>query len=299
MKRLSDATSVGRLLTELLNQERYRRLWLEHAERARPGQINAAAVAQALTLYLWEAGLRSETATELPRQLKDRVSRALRGEVLSAETLSWFTHAFGLEDEEIAELWRRFGEGVIEREGTGSVGHRTVSLHELHYLGADGIPAHHETTHVIKALVNDLQHYSYIIDTDQAEVTVERGGHADVLRPFGDGLFVVDLSFHRPLRRGEVASMKYLTHFHYKDAPEPVFRRQARRLVENLELRVQFHRQRCPAKIWWSQWADLADVPEAKRPVALDEDLAVQQYLTSVRNKTVGFAWDWNGGQET
>ena len=294
MKEISDPTSVGRLLTELLNQERYRRLWLEHAERIRPGQISAAAVAQALTLYLWEAGLRSEAATELPRQLKDRVSRAFRGEVLSAETLSWFTHAFGFEDEEIAELWRRFGEGVIEREGTGSVGHRTVSLHELHFLGADGIPTHHETTHVIKALVDGLQHYSYIIDTDQAEVTIERGGHASVLRPFGDGLFVVDLSFHSPLRRGEVASVKYLTRFHYKEAPESVFRRQARRLVENLELRVQFHRKRCPAKTWWSQWADLAEPATHRELQQLDRDLAAQRYLTSVRDVTVGFLWEWD-----
>jgi hypothetical protein len=289
----SNFAELGRYLAELLNQEPYRRRWLAHAERVHPGRISAAAVGELLAAYLWDAGLRDERETELGRQLKDRVGRALRGEVLSAETLSWFTHAFGFGDEEEAELWRLFGEAVIEQQGVPSVGHRTVSIHELHFVGANGIPEYHETTHVIKALADGLRRYAYIIDTREAEVTVERGGHAEALRPFDKGLFVVDLCFHRSLRRGEIASLKYLTRFHYQAAPEPILRRQARRLVENVELRVQFHPRRRPARVWWAEWTDLADVPEAKRAIVLDEDLAVQQYLTSVRDKTVGFTWEW------
>ena len=293
-ERASEVGAVGRYLGELLASEPYRQRWLAYAKRTRGRQVNSAAVAEVLTLYLWDAGLRSEQQTELPRQLKDRVSRALRGEIVSAETLSWFTHAFGIDRAEETELWRLFGEAVVEEEPEAGRQHRTVSLHELHYVGADGLPEHHETTQVIKALVDGLDHYTYIFDTNEAEVSVVRGGTAGPLYDFSDGLFAVDVAFHHPLTRGEVGALTYITRFHYREAPEPAFRRQARRLVENLELRVAFHPQRLPERVWWTEWQGLTwEQGEPPEPQVLDADHAVQRYLTSVREKTVGFVWDF------
>lgn len=284
--------AAARYLVALLNSEPYRSDWLRYAIRPRPGTINKAAVAQVLAQHLWDAGIVSENQRTLPRDLKDRIGRALRGEVLMPDTLKYFIDAFGFDEDEATELWERYGRAISETDDPGP-GHRTISLHEFHYLGPTGLPAHHRTVHVIKALVDGLTSYPYTFDTHEAEVSVERGGVAGPLYQREDGLFAVDIVFHEPLQAGETRSFEYHTDFHYSDAPAPVFRRQARRLVENLELRVQFDRKKQPTRVWWASWKSL-DGPATKQELmALDADGAVQQYVTSMRNQIAGFVWAW------
>lgn len=292
---LEDA-SVHQYLSELLNGGPYRRLWLPYAARLRPGRISSAAVGQVVASYLWDSGIRDERDTDLPRKLKDRVSRAVAGGALSAETLSWFTHAFGFTEEEQTELWRRHGAAIVERVIPGDRSeHRTISLHELHYVGANRIPERHETIHIVKALVDGLKRYVYIIDTDEASVGAVRGGTAGPLYEFDRerGLWATDITFHRPLRKGQVASLNYVTRFRYRKAPDPVFRRYARRLVENLELSVQFHPASVPDRIWWARWKGLEPRAVEKEKIKLDKDRAAPRYLTRVNKTTVGFEWEW------
>jgi hypothetical protein len=107
--------------------------------------------------------------------------------------------------------------------------YQTIALHEFHALGADGLPAHHRTVHVIRA-VDTVVSYSYRFDTDAAAVEVVRGGTAGPLyQSSEDGLFGVDIAFPRPLRPGETASFEYRTIFKYKAPPPPEFRRGGRR----------------------------------------------------------------------
>lgn len=168
-----------------------------------------------------------------------------------------------------------------------------MSLHEYHYLGPTGIPHHHRTIQLVKALVDDLESYAYRFDTDELEVQVERGGRATELGQREDGLYGVEVEFYRPLKCGEIVTLLYNTTFHYKIAPDPVLRRQARRLVENMELNVQFDPLKLPARLWWASWED-RDGPDIDREdIALDEDLSASRYLTTVKDTIVGFVWQW------
>ena len=57
--------------------------------------INQSAVARS-SRSTWDTGERSEADLQLPRKLKDRVSRALSDQDLSQETLRWLVEGFEL-----------------------------------------------------------------------------------------------------------------------------------------------------------------------------------------------------------
>ncbi|GHH63304.1 hypothetical protein GCM10018775_80840 [Streptomyces umbrinus] len=107
-RRSRGAPATSKLLRDLLvTDPRYKRLWSARVKRAR-GEVSQAAIAEVITLYLWESGERSENSTALTRTLKDRVSRALNGIALSSETLGWIIAAFGMDSVDEARLWATF-----------------------------------------------------------------------------------------------------------------------------------------------------------------------------------------------
>src|SRR3989442_620924 len=111
MNRVSGVEEAGQYLRELLERlGPYRCLWEQRAGRLRGTQINQAAVGRVLSEYLWDSGLRSEDNVELPRELKDRVMRALEGAVLTPETLSWFIGAFSISEADASRLWALLNE---------------------------------------------------------------------------------------------------------------------------------------------------------------------------------------------
>lgn len=110
--RASTLRHQSQLLRHLLiHNDRCRRLWQSRVDRASRQEINSAAVARLLAEWLWDTGQASETEHELPRRLKDLVSRGLRGEQLSRKTLNTFIGAFDLDEETALMLtdphWRR------------------------------------------------------------------------------------------------------------------------------------------------------------------------------------------------
>src|SRR3981081_4253442 len=120
--------AAARYLHELLQRPGgYRRLWEQHVVRARPGEITQLAVAEVLARYLWSYPRVPGDADVLPHQLKDTVSRALSGRLLSRSALSLFIEAFGLSDQEAERLWRLWeGSGTISvLSGTRAVTART------------------------------------------------------------------------------------------------------------------------------------------------------------------------------
>jgi hypothetical protein len=291
---------LHRLLADLGSPARRR--WEHRAVRRGRGPVNRSAVQQVLAEYLWDSGEHPDTDQELPRRLKDRVGRALSGRELSPRTLGWFVRAFELTDEQAEKLWRLLagtrpaGRTATRRPGPGALGtagHRTVAVHELHVVGADGLPAEHRTFQVVKALRDGVTHYRYRFDTDAASVVVKRGGTAGPVVELEDGLFAVDIAFHRPLHRGETASLEYLTCFDYRRAPPPELRRAMQRKVDSFELRVQFHPRKLPQAVTWAEWAGLTGPVTAERPVALDGDCATHTYLRGVGNTVVGYRWVW------
>src|SRR5207237_1070595 len=105
--------------------------------------------------------------------------------------------------------------------------HKTLSLHELHQVGANGLPVSHRTLQVIEATVDGLERYPYRFDT--SEVTIEVGlGSQGIVGPLyrvTETIWAIDLALSSPLARGEQTTLEYVTHFHYATNPEPAFRR--------------------------------------------------------------------------
>ncbi len=104
---------ASRLLRDFLeSRPDYRRQWQEHAERRRSDGVSLAGTSRVIALYLWGSGERSDSETTLPRDLKDRVRRALTGQGITPRTLSWFIEAFGMAPRDEQSLWAAFaGDG--------------------------------------------------------------------------------------------------------------------------------------------------------------------------------------------
>ncbi|RBY84521.1 hypothetical protein [Blastococcus sp. TF02A-30] len=182
---------------------------------------------------------------------------------------------------------------------TAEPAHRTVSLHEWHVLGPDGLPSRHRTVHVLRALRPGLRAYTFRFDSREARVTAIRGARAATPRTEPDGLTAVDLVFPQPIAAGETASLEYETVFEWRSPPAPQVRRAARSRVERLEMRVQFSPERLPEELRWAVWDGYG--PDARvraaEVVALDHDCAAHRFVDEMQGVTVGFTWTWPPGR--
>ena len=292
----------------LLRPGRYRRKWEQYAERGRLGQVNQLAVAEVLAHYLWDHPRATGDADVLPRQLKDTASRALSGRLLSKATLTLFMEAFGfgtLEREQLLKLWEGSahvrvlsGPRAIRDDQAGALGSprlKTLSLHDHHYLGPNGLPERHRVIHVIEALVDGLDRVPCRADTNA--LTIEVGqGFSGLAGPFHQPiteLFVVDMLLAKPLAAGETATLEYSTSFHYPLPPPREFRRVVQYFVENLDIRVEFHPDKLPGEVVWAVWDGMDGPIVTREPVALDSQFAVHRYLRLAEKTAVGFHWDW------
>jgi hypothetical protein len=292
----------------LLRPGRYRRKWEQYAERSRLGQVNQLAVAEVLAHHLWEHPRSQGDADVLPRQLKDTASRALSGKLLSKATLTLFTDAFGFdafERERLLKLWEGSthvrvlsGPRAFREDQAGALGRpqvKTLSLHDHHYLGPDGLPQRHRVIHVIESLADGVDRVPYRADTNA--LTIEVGqGFSGLAGPFYQPMadvFVVDMVLARPLAAGETATLEYSSSFHYQTPPPPEFRRVVQSFAENLDIRVEFHPARLPGSVVWAVW-DGIDGPIIEREnVTLDSQFAVHRYLRLAEKTAVGFHWEW------
>ena len=292
----------------LLRPGRYRRNWEQYAERSRVGQVNQLAVAEVLAHYLWEHPRAQGDVDVLPRQLKDTASRALSGKLLSKATLALFMDAFGFgtfERERLLKLWEGSaqvrvlsGPRAIREDKARALGRpqiKTLSLHDHHYLGPDGLPERHRVIHVIEAVVDGVDRVPYRADTNALTIETGQGfsGLAgQVYQPMA-GLFVVDMLLAKPLAAGETATLEYSASFHYPAPPPPEFRRIVQTFVENLDIRVEFHPAKLPSNVVWAVW-DGMDGPIVEREiVTLDSQFAVHRYLRLAEKTAIGFHWDW------
>ncbi len=298
-KKAIDETS--RMLRDLLLHKQYAHRWQAHIGRRQAHALHQSGICQVIAEYLWANDLQPVTDEELPRKLKDRVYRALRGQSLSLGTLRWFIEAFEMSPEDTAALLRLadshsaghtvIGRSVLHPGVLPPRRYRTVSLHEWHRVGPDGLPESHRTLHLIRAKER-LDRYPYIFDTDAASVRVVQGGRAGQPYALDNGLYAVDIVLARPLEQGETTSMECETTFWYRTPPAQEFRRASSGLIENVDLRVQFHHLRLPVQVWWSEWPTLDEPPASSEPVPLDADKSVHRYLDAIERTVVGFRWD-------
>ena len=292
----------------LLRPGRYRRKWEQYAERSRVGQVNQLAVAEVLAHYLWQHPRAKGDLDVLPRQLKDTASRALSGKLLSKATLFLFMDAFGLgagEREQLFKLWegsahvrvlsgpRAIGDDKASMLGSRRV--KTLSLHDHHYVGPDGMPVKHRVIQVIEAIVDDVDRIPIRADTNALTIEIGQGfsGLAGpVYQPIPE-LFVVDMLLAKPLAAGDTATLEYWVGLHYAEPPPPEFRREVQVSVENLDIRVEFHPGKLPRSVEWAVWDGLDGPIVERESVVLDSQFAVHRYLRLAEKTAVGFHWDW------
>jgi hypothetical protein len=287
----SGAEFAAVYLRQLLSQAGpYRRVWQRYASRWRSGEVtalNQAAVAQVLARHIWEVG-EADDRHALPRGLKDRVARALHGEVLSPRTLRLFIDAFAISDSEANRLWLLLGSPVYEAPyviaAYPEAGFRTLLLHEFCFVGADGTVRERRTMQVIRAVERGVDRCAVANDGDLGAVEVVRGG-----RYVGG-----DIEFGRELAAGETASFEYRVLFGAGRSAQPqTFRRSAMRRIDNVEMRVQFDARKLPSRVSWNTWSGIDGPVRTEQPLALDDDCSVHHYLPRLEAATVGFCWCW------
>jgi hypothetical protein len=309
MTSTANPAQAGLLLAELLRSyPRYRQQWEAVAKRRSAQEITAAAVARVIARHLVDAELIPDTEeiSYARSRLKDPLSRAFSGRMLRPELLHFCMDAFDMEPEHRERLQDLQRTTYISKffDGTTDLSHElsfmsrdyeTVAIHEIHYLGNDRSPSQHETVQVLRALTDGFSVYPYRFDTDQIRVTVKRGGRAGPIHLVQDGVWATDITLTKPLRRGDTASLTYMTDFHYPRPPQPTFRRAAVDRIDSLDIQVRFDPQCLPAHVWWATWPRIVDEgpPSHREPVALDKESAVHRYCESVKSVVVGFIWEW------
>jgi hypothetical protein len=290
----------------------YRRHWNrpEYVERGSSGHVHYAAVAHVLAGYLHHHPRegRPQDREVLSGQLLPLVSRALRGERLSRQTLEIFIEAFGIRKEHADELRWQWEERIPARVVTGSLPplegtpsdrtsrYKTTSLHEFHYLGPDGQPTHHRTVRDIESMVDDLSVYRYRFDS--AHVSVERihGGTPGEPYIIGASQWAVDIRLPRTLKRGQSHTLEFVTRFRNPRFDEPCCRRVAHERFENVTMLVEFHQEKLPRSVWWAQWKDYREpniIVIGKERAELDSDNTVSHQLAVLDHAVVGFMWEW------
>jgi hypothetical protein len=304
-------------LRELLQRPGgYRRQWEQHVVRARPGEITQLAVAEVLARYLWSYPRVPGDADALPHQLKDTVSRALSGRLLSRSALALFIDAFGLTDHEADRLWRLWeGSGTIsvlsgpramtsrtEQEVHAALGprrHQTLSLHDHVYVGSDGLPARTRTLQVVEAIADGLDRIPYLYDTNALTLEVGQGctDLSGELYQVSEQVFATHITLARALDAGETTTLEYWTTYQYRGDPLDPGEREYRRAVmgrlENFDMRVEFHPDKLPSGVWWASWDGVKGEILDREPVGLDSQYSVHRYLRFIEKTVAGFYWSW------
>jgi hypothetical protein len=65
------------------------------------------------------------------------------------------------------------------------------------------------------------------------------------------------------------------------------------RQVDNLDMRIEFHPDKLPARIWWAHWDGIDKTVIEREPVNLDIQHSVHRYFRSLEKSVVGFYWEW------
>jgi hypothetical protein len=300
----------------LLKPGDYRRSWEQHVVRARHDSINQLAVAEVLAKHLWCSPRGPGDTEVMPHQLKDTVSRALSGRLLSRPALALFIDAFGFSEHEADRLWRLWnGSATISvlagshavpmqterdlRQALGPRRHQTLSLHDHVYVGADRRVARTRTLQVIEAIEEGTDRIPYIYDSNALTVEVGQGCKevAGQLRQVGTEMFATYILLAKTLGLGETITLEYWTTFRFPGNPddpaERQYRRAVMRQVENFDMRVEFHPDALPAALWWASWDGVDGEVLDEQEVALDSQHSAERFLRSMQRTVAGFYWRW------
>jgi hypothetical protein len=284
--------------------------------RARAGEVHQLAAAEVPARRLWNYLRGPGDTGVLQHQLKDTVSRAMSGRLLSRSTLVLFIDAFGLDDQEADRLWRLWqGSGAITvlsgsramgadtedqvRAALGPRRHQSVSLHDHVHVGRDRRLARARTLQVIEAIAADVDRIPFLYDTNSLTLEVGQGcrevsGSLYEIRP---GVFATEIVLAKVLGLGETITLEYWTSYRYPGGPRDPHEREYRRAVtgrlENFDMRVEFHPDALPASVWWSTWNGVEGDILGAETVSLDSQYSAHRYLRFISKAVAGFYWAW------
>jgi hypothetical protein len=293
----------------LRSEQQYRYRWMRYRHE-RERDVHQLSVAKVLAKELREHPQRDYDLDVTYEQLIHIVSRALKpkGTVLACDTLRLFIRAFEITDEHAEILWRQWAGDDLARVVVGQLAppndaslsaaptYETMSLREYHYLGSDGRPLKHRTIRDIRSLVDGLTHYCYSLDTSEAAVERISGGQPGSLYQRHESVWAVDIALPRTLDKGDEHSLEFQTSFHYVESVEPCIRRVAHERFENVIVRVEFHPDRLPRSLYWTEWLDYRE-PKIRIaeevPVTLDLEHSAHHRLDVLDRAVVGFRWQY------
>lgn len=304
----------------LLKPGSYRQSWERYVSRERRGTINQLAVAEVIARHLWSTPRGPGDGEITPHQLKDTVSRALTGRLLSRPALSLFIDAFGFSEHEAARLWRLWnGSATIsvmsgshavplqaERQVAEILGprqHQTLSLHDHLYVGADGRIDRTRAMQVIEATAQSVDRIPFLCDTNVLTIEVGQGCKevTGEVRHIGPDVFATEIVLARTLELGETITLEYWITYRFpgdpSDPSEREYRLAVMRHVENFDMRVEFHPDRLPASVWWAHWDGVDGGVLQREAVTLDSQHSVHRYLRSLDKTVAGFYWQWEPGE--
>lgn len=289
------------LLEELLTRNsRYADLWQKKAARRRARALNQAAVSRVVSRYLINAGLLGETDHDPGRGIKDRISRALTGRMLSAETLNWMIEAFDMTQEDSERLlacfygWERTTYVVTNtlrsrREMISRQRHRTTSLFERYTIGVDGLTTR-RTFQTIRATEDGVSSYIFNHEPQATRVEVVHGGSAGWRHWYGGGLSSTEIVLDRPLAKSESTNLEYWTYFAPGAVRPTEVRRAAFARSENVDIAVGFE-DVVPRAAWWCAWDDhIAGECVQEECVELRGN-TIRQFASFIENTVVGLRW--------
>jgi hypothetical protein len=299
---------AGELLQSLLlRQEAYRCLWQPLQRRVHPpGVLSQAAVAQVIAQHLWDSGERSDTRVSLPRDLKDRIRRALQGEVMTAETLTWFIDAFSMTAEDAGRLRAALYD---DQPGSGAPvtdtlrsdeglpipqRHRTIAVFERRVIGAARHAIAHHTTRAITARAEPVYFYPCRQFAHASAMTVLRGGRITARHEPPGSSPILEITLTSPLQPGQVTSLEYRAEFGPGSGIAVEYRQVAHARADNVDIVVQFDSTHFPRNVWWTVWDDYrGGCILDQEAVSLDADACAHRYVPYLENAAAGFRWDW------
>ncbi|WP_035304623.1 hypothetical protein [Actinokineospora inagensis] len=284
-----------RLRELLLRNSAYREQWRRSRHRTADGGEQAA-ISQVIAKWLLDTG----EARRTPRSLKDLVSRALSGEVLTGVTLTLFMDAFSMTDEDrlsLLALWASAGgiQGVVDtlcnrREMVLPQRHRTVSVFERYSVGQTGALVSRHTLHVIRAVAEGVDSYMFTHEPREVRIEVLQGGKPGPTFVHGGGLHSTEIKLDQPLALWEAASLEYRAWF---VGAEPIteVRRAALGRTENLTIAVEFDGW-VPGVASWGAWTDHLAGRRVRAERVPVTGPAIRQVWPSVENSVVGLTWE-------
>ncbi|MFC9157281.1 hypothetical protein ACFTT0_20140 [Streptomyces bauhiniae] len=265
--------------------------------------LHQAAVAEVIAHYLWDCGELSEDVPS--RSLKDRVSRALNGSVMSVETLRWFIEAFEMDDNHRKDLWETtcFVENDLERGIAYTLRsrrpmakpqrHRTVSLFERYSVGPTRSLAGRRTYHTIRAVEDGVDAYFLNYEPWASAIEVLQGGALGERCTYGNGLTGIDILLSERLREMQTTTLEYRVEFPSDCRNTTEVRRPAFARAENVDMAVEFVSAELPRKLWWCIWDDHLEGSAVREQELALQGRTARMATPFVEETVVGFRWEW------